>query len=255
MTMERSEVEVRATHSGDISEIIELSRVVYPESIPWSHEQLESHLSVFPQGQFVAVESPSGRVVGTAASLIVLWDDYDTDTNWRDFTAGGYFTNHDAERGRTLYGAEVMVHPDRQGRGIGKRLYKARRELVERLGLLRIRAGARLRGYHRHAAQMSPREYVLRVTRGEIGDPTLSFQLHQGFVVIAVVSGYLRRDPESLGYAAVIEWLNPLVAKSEDYAAQRVFHDMVTGNNGRVVAGEPPPIIPYTSRRSSGQRP
>jgi hypothetical protein len=27
--------------------------------------------------------------------------------------------------------------------------------------------------------------------------------------VLAVVSGYLRHDPESLGFAAVIEWLNP----------------------------------------------
>lgn len=252
MTTERSNVEVRATQRGDIAEIIELSRAVYPESVPWSQEQLESHLAVFPEGQFVAVENPSRRVVGTAASLIVLWDDYETDTNWRDFTAGGFFTNHDAQWGRTLYGAEVMVRPDRQGRGIGKQLYKARRELVERLGLLRIRAGARLRGYHCYAGQMSAREYVLRVSRGEIGDPTLSFQLHQGFVVIAVVSSYLRHDPESLGYAAVIEWFNPLVAKPEDYAAQRLFHEMAAGNAERSVRGEPP-TIPSTSNRNFGQ--
>ena len=44
-----------------------------------------------------------------------------------------------------LYGAEVMVHPARQGTGVGKCLYEARRALTIRLGLLRIRAGARLR--------------------------------------------------------------------------------------------------------------
>jgi hypothetical protein len=27
--------------------------------------------------------------------------------------------------------------------------------------------------------------------------------------VLAVVGGYLKNDPESLGYAAVIEWQNP----------------------------------------------
>ena len=78
-----------------------------------------------------------------AASLIVLWDDYDMTSSWRDFTEHGTFRNHDP-KGRTLYGAEVMVHPDEQGRGIGKKLYAARRELVRRMGLLRIRAGARL---------------------------------------------------------------------------------------------------------------
>jgi hypothetical protein len=34
--------------------------------------------------------------------------------------------------------------------------------------------------------------------------------------VLAVVHAYLRNDPESLGYAAVIEWLNPAVALPED---------------------------------------
>jgi hypothetical protein len=102
-----------------------------------------------------------------------------------------------------------MVDPTRQGLGIGTLLYDARRELTVRLGLRRVRAGARLRGYHRVADRMSARDYVTRVEREELTDPTLTFQLRRGFHVLAVVSGYLRHDPESLGYAAVIEWLNP----------------------------------------------
>jgi GNAT superfamily N-acetyltransferase len=210
-------VRIRQTTASDISAIIELTRAVYPGSPPWTERQLLSHLAVFPEGQFVAVDAPSGRIVGMAASLIVLWDDYEMGTSWRDFTDLGMFTNHDPEHGRTLYGAEVMVDPSQQGRGIGSLLYAARRELVERLGLLRIRAGARLRGYGRYADRMSAEEYAERVVRGELCDPTLTFQLHRGFRVLDVVSGYLRHDPESLGYAAVIEWLNPHVATPADY--------------------------------------
>ena len=113
-----------------------------------------------------------------------------------------------------------MVHPGVQRRGIGKRLYHARRELVERLGLLRIRAGARLRGYHRHAPRLSPDEYVRRVVDGRLKDPTLSFQLREGFKVIGVVNDYLKFDPESQGFAALIEWLNPKVARPEDFEMQ-----------------------------------
>ena len=51
-------------------------------------------------------------------------------------------------------------------------------------------------------------------------DPTLSFQLREGFDVLAVVDSYLRNDPESLGHAAVIEWLNPAVARPEDSAGR-----------------------------------
>jgi GNAT superfamily N-acetyltransferase len=163
------------------------------------------------------------EVVGMAASLIVLWDEYEMQDNWRDMTDHGMFTNHDPE-GHTLYGAEIMVRPSAQGRGVGKALYKGRRELVQRLGLLRIRAGARLRDYHRHASEMSAREYVRRVARGELTDRTLTFQLRQGFRVVAVVEGYLRNDPESLGYAAVIEWINEQVVKDEERAgASRAY--------------------------------
>jgi GNAT superfamily N-acetyltransferase len=211
---------IRNTCPDDFAGIVALTEAVYPGSPPWNATQLSSHLEVFPEGQFVAVEEPGSRVVGMAASLVILWDDYQLHMNWRDFTDHGMFTNHDPENGRTLYGAEVMVDPSIQRRGIGKRLYHARRGLVERLGLLRIRAGARLRGYHRHAKRLTPDEYVSRVVSGQIKDPTLSFQLREGFKVISVVSDYLKNDPESLGYAAVIEWLNPSVASEDDFARQ-----------------------------------
>jgi ribosomal protein S18 acetylase RimI-like enzyme len=212
-------VRVRATRPEDFPAIVALTHAVYPGSPAWSPAQLASHLSVFPEGQLVAVDA-GGRLVGMAASLIVRWDDYEMTTGWRDFTAGGTFTNHDPESGRTLYAAEVMVHPAAQGHGVGSALYDARRDLARRLRLRRIRAGARLRGYHRFADRMSAEEYVRRVIRGEIQDSTLSFQLHRGFAVIGLAPDYLRHDPESLGWAAVIEWLNDEVARPEDAAAR-----------------------------------
>jgi len=217
-------ISVRHTEARDFDGIIALTRAVYRNSPPWSPQQLASHLEVFPDGQFVAVEIATQRVVGMAASLIVLWDDYDMHASWRDFTAGGTFTNHDATRGRTLYGAEVMVQPSLQGRGLGSALYCARRALVEHLGLLRIRAGARLRGYHRHASTQSAARYVARVVNGADRDPTLSFQLKHGFHVLAVVPGYLHLDNESQGFAAVIEWVNRLVARPEDYPSEGTEH-------------------------------
>ncbi len=213
-----SEVSVRQRRPEDTAAVIEIFTAIYPGAPSWTPAQLASHLEVFPEGQMVA--EVDGRIVGMAASLIVLWDDYSMDTAWRDFTDHGFFRNHDPEHGRTLYAAEVMVHPDYQGLGIGTHLYDARRALVTRLGLLRIRAGARLAGYHRYADSLSPEEYTRRVVAGELSDPTLSFQLSRGFVVIGVAREYLRHDPESLGHAAVIEWLNPAVATPEDYAAR-----------------------------------
>lgn len=213
------EVTIRHTRPSDFDGIIALCERVYVGAAPWTRAQLASHLDVFPEGQLVAV-TRTGAVVGMAASLVVRWDDYESTGTWRDFTAGGTFTNHDREHGKTLYGAEVMVDPEWQGKGLGKQLYEARMAMAVRLKLLRIRAGARLRGYGKLAEKYSPEEYATRVARNELSDPTLSFQLRRGFRVLEVVQGYLKNDPESLGYAAVIEWLNPAVATPMDYAAQ-----------------------------------
>jgi GNAT superfamily N-acetyltransferase len=209
---------VRPVESRDFPGIITLCERTYPNSVPWSEAQLSRHLEIFPEGQLVAVDRAQ-RVTGYAASLIIYWDDYSMEATWRDLTDRGMFTNHDPVMGRTLYGAEVMVHPEIRGSGVGGKLYDARRDLAVRLGLLRIRAGARLRGFHKHAGRMTAEEYVRRVARGSLRDPTLSFQLNRGFHILAVVEGYLRHDPESLGWAAVIEWLNPALATPEDRAA------------------------------------
>jgi GNAT superfamily N-acetyltransferase len=219
MTRKPHPVIVRSMGPEDFDGIIGLCERVYTESQPWGKDQLESHLSFFAEGQLVAVDPDTDDVVGMAASLIILWDDYDFDMNWRTMTDRGYFTNHDP-LGHTLYGAEVMTEPALRRRGIGKALYQARRDLTRRLKLHRIRAGARLRGYHRYAPEMTAAEYVGRVVRGELTDPTLSFQLRQRFRVVAVTEGYLGNDPESLGHSAVIEWLNHDVVKHKDYAGR-----------------------------------
>lgn len=210
-----SNIIIRQTQPGDFEHIIEMGRLIYSDYGTWSIKQLESHQQIFPQGQLVAVEEDTGELVGSSSSLIVLWDDYHIQDTWKDFTDNGMFTNHDTE-GRTLYGADVMVHPHVQGRGIGKIMYKARRELTRSLGLRRIRAGARLRNYGKYQNEMTPEEYVRKIINGDLGDPTLSFQVKQGFRIIGVVRDYLHCDEESCGHAAVIEWVNHQVAQRKD---------------------------------------
>jgi hypothetical protein len=168
----------------------------------------------------VAVHGPEENIVGMSASLIVDWEDYKTLDDWDRFTAEGMFTNHDPKRGRTLYGAEVIVDPALQHHGVGDKIYSARRALTESHKLLRIRAGSRLRGYCHAVDRLKPEDYVLAVVEGHEYDPTLSFQLKEGFHVLAVVPHYLTDDPESLGYAAVIEWLNPQLIRNHHIAGR-----------------------------------
>lgn len=209
-TRSRISVRVREAIRADIPALIELNRAAYPvlagENVVWGEAHLLSHLRVFPRGQLVA--EANGKILGAAASLIVtLGSDPMRQHTWAGITDSGYFTNHDPQ-GDTLYGADVYVHPDSRGLGVGHALYESRRELCRRLNLRRILAGGRLWNYHEHAEKMSPQEYAQRVVSGEFRDLVLSFQLREGFQLRAVMPNYLR-DPKSLNYASLIEWLNP----------------------------------------------
>lgn len=210
MSKPRVRVRVRQATRADIPKLVELNRAAYPrmaeENVVWGESHLLSHQRVFPEGQFVA--EVAGKLVGASASLIVsLGREPLRVHTWSGITDSGYFTNHDPDAD-TLYGADVYVHPDARGLGVGHALYEARRDLCKRLQRRRILAGGRLWNYGEHADAMSPAEYAQRVAAGELKDLVLSFQLREGFQLRGVIPNYLR-DPRSRNWASLIEWLNP----------------------------------------------
>ncbi|WP_408009459.1 GNAT family N-acetyltransferase [Pseudalkalibacillus sp. A8] len=196
---------LRNIEEKDIDQILKLQKVCFPNMEPWKKEHLESHLNIFPEGQF-CVEY-DGKVVGTCSSLIVNFDEYDEKHTWDEITDEGYITNHDPE-GYNLYGIEVMVHPEFRRMKIGRRLYEARKELTERLNLKSIIIGGRIPYYHKYADKMSPREYVKEVVNHNIFDPVLTFQLMNGFTLMRVNPSYLPDDKASNAHATLMEWNN-----------------------------------------------
>ena len=201
---------VRNTLPEDIPKIVDLQKESFPYLARygniWHPEELESHVRIFPQGQFVAVE-PDGTVVGSASSLIVTLNPEYAEHTWIGITANGMFTNHN-HNGDSLYGADISTHPKFRHEGIGKMLYNARKELVIRLNLRRMIGGGRLFNYCEYADKISALEYAYRVIKGELRDPVLSFELDNEFKFIKILPNYLN-DTRSLNYASFIEWLNP----------------------------------------------
>ena len=92
---------------GDIPAIVELQSRAFPGIGTWTAEELAHHLEVFPEGQLVAVDE-NGRVLGSASSLIIDWDDYADSARWSTITGNGTFDTHNP-LGKTLYGADISV--------------------------------------------------------------------------------------------------------------------------------------------------
>lgn len=192
----------------DFEAIIEICRLVYPTERPYTAEELDDHLRVFPQGQFVACEANTGAVAGAHFTLRLRMYDFHIDDSWDVLTAKGTFLDHNPD-GPTLYGADIMVHPAHQHHGIGHALTDQTRFLVQAERLWRMVGASRLPGYGKHAPAMSPGQYVETVLNGHLFDPVLSLHLKDGWTVVRPIHGYLQHDEDSAGWAAVIQWTNP----------------------------------------------
>ncbi len=196
---------VRPLQMDDYDAMVEMQQKSFPGMKPWSREHIESQIRIFPQGQ-LCVEI-DGQLAATSSSLILT---YDPDMAWFDWTKvadNGYIRNHNP-KGDTLYGIEIMVHPDFRGMKLSRRLYDARKEICRQRNLHRIIIGGRIPGYQKHSQEMTAREYVESVTEGALFDPVLTAQLANGFALQGLIPNYFPTDEASCGYATFLEWRN-----------------------------------------------
>ncbi len=205
LTKYEHKMEIRRMEIRDIDDILELQKLCFPGMDPWKREHLESHLSIFPEGQFVA--ELNDEVIGSCSSLIINFDEYDDRHTWSEITDDGYITNHNPD-GLNLYGIEVMVHPKYRKMKVGHRLYEERKELARKLNLKSIIIGGRIPNYHKYSDQMTAREYVEEVRLHKIYDPVLSFQFLNEFTLTRINQNYLEDDRASGKYATLMEWNN-----------------------------------------------
>lgn len=207
-------IEVRKLRADDYEQLIDSMIEAYGNYEDyWKKSTLEKLIRLFPDGQFCV--EVNGKVAAAALSIIVLYELYGDEHNYREITGNFSFDTH-TEDGDVLYGIDVFVHPEFRGMRLGRRLYQARKELCEKLNLKGIVIGGRLPNYHNYSKEMSPREYISKVRSKEIHDPVLNFQLANNFHVIKVLKNYLEGDQESEEYAALLQWNNIYYSKKRN---------------------------------------
>ncbi len=204
----RSEITIRTMRPGDFIGLEQLQRVCYPtldRKELMRVEHFKGQYKVFPEGQFVAMDG--NRIVGQGSGFFTDFDLGNPKHTFLEICAGLYFTNHDPD-GDYYYGADISVHPDSRGRGIGRLLYGARQDLAIRHNRKGIVGGGLIPGYAEHKQTLTAEQYVDKVVAGELFDGTLSFQIKNGFVVRGLIQDYLD-DAASDNWATLIQWVNP----------------------------------------------
>jgi len=164
-----------------------------------------AYAKTFPEGFFVCLDGD--EVVGQAGGIFLDFDFSNPQHTIIEITGEHQCGNHDPEA-PWYYGTDIVVHPDHRRRGIGRKLYALRKDLVRRTGKRGIIAGGHIPGFADHKHRMSAAEYAARVAAGELYDPTLTFQLENGFEVRGVLENYIA-DEATDGWSALIVWENP----------------------------------------------
>ncbi|MGQ1946758.1 GNAT family N-acetyltransferase [Geofilum sp. OHC36d9] len=200
-------VELRNLNIEDYEELKSAMMKAYeqwPDSY-WREHHIQTLLNIFPMGQIGVVVD--GVIVGCALSLIVKYELFGDEHTYKEITGNSTFTTHNP-RGDILYGIDMFIRPEFRGLRLGRRLYDARKELCEQLNLRAIVFGGRIPNYHKHAQELTPKEYIQKVKQKELYDPTLTFQLSNDFHVKKVLINYLPGDKESKDYAVLLQWDN-----------------------------------------------
>lgn len=204
----KDDVKVRTYSIDDFDKLLLIQKEAFPPPFPeelwWSKDQIEAHVTTFPEGGMLA--EVNGEPAGSATSLIIQYDG--SPHTWEEVADNGYIRGSHNPDGDSLYGIDVCVRPRYRGQGIAGALYEARKKLVVELGLKRYLAGCRIPNFHEYANELSVDEYVDKVVTGEIKDLVLTFMLRQGLQPIQIMENYLD-DEESLNYAVLVEWKNP----------------------------------------------
>ena len=202
---------IRRTTLQDASGINNILRKTYSSQTVYPLDAIKGQLNHFPEGQIVV--EYDGQVVGFCMSFIISEKLAMNPHTWDEISGSGFASRHDP-LGNCLYGMDICVDPDFRGMKIGERLYNERQKICQQLELKAIIFAGRIPGYRKKMKQYpDPTEYLEAVRSKRVKDPTIHFQMKNGFVPVGVMPNYLPSDTESLGNAVLMRWDNPLIDK------------------------------------------
>lgn len=194
------------TREEHVDGVVALQRACFPEPFPaellWKPDHIQRHIEIFAPGQYVIL-TRDGEVVGSCTNMLTSTTEWNSHRPWDNAVGGLDLPRHDPD-GSIVYGIDISVHPAHRRRGLAKRFYQARFDLVRATGLALYGTVCRMPGYATSDAA-SPTAYAESVVDRQRTDPTLTPLLRTGLEYKGCIDAYMD-DEESGNAGAILEW-------------------------------------------------
>ncbi len=208
MVGERSGLSYANIRTEWAPELAELELASYATANPsdlYDEPSLRLLAQDFSEGCFAAFDD--SRLVAMGLGVRVHFDFNQPQHSVSDIVPEDHSSSGDDPTGDWYYGTGISTRPEYRRRGIGSEMYDLRKGVCRQLNLRGMVAGGVIPGYADHKHLMSADNYIAEVREGRLYDPTLSFQINNGFEAVCALANYIE-DPAVDSWAALIVWHN-----------------------------------------------
>jgi len=185
---------IRMALPSDVPECHAIDVEAWGEDAAAPAEMLQARIDAYPCGNFVAIDSNTGTMIGSVWSVSVKDERF---TTWMDISGGGTYQGVRDYAGSIVYGVNVSVRAEYAGLGTAQSLIVHGCGVAKGLGKRGAKMGCRIPEYHRWQKVFSSNDYLHVLQDGEYAyyrDPT-SRVVMRGPTLTELRSSQSRIDP------------------------------------------------------------
>jgi len=196
-------IEIRGAKPTDVDGILALDNEVWTD-FPASREMIEKRLATFLEGNIVAIDRVSQRIVGYLCMMFLGYESSEFPNSWMGITGDGTIRTHNPN-GKYMYGVALTVA---KGYSAGMKLQVYGWAIAIKYRRRGCYLGSPILGfaeYRQKHPETTVEDYVSMTRAGSSMpyDRELAYYYKAGFKAVRILPNY-EPDPKSLDYGVLV---------------------------------------------------